>query len=292
MQSLLSFECDSALAGGISIHLPLNHGYLHEEGGITSSDGHCRAFDADSSGTIISSGGGVVFLKRLDDAVRDGDRVHAVVIGSAVNNDGSVKVNYLSPSVDGQAAAIAEALEISGIEPASVGFIECHGTGTSIGDPIEIAALKQAYGRDNSKKGYCAVGSVKSNIGHTDTAAGVLGLIKAVMSLKDRKIAPTVHYKRPNPEIDFENSPFFVNDRLQRLGYPKVRDERGLVRLALAEPMRTLFLKRRRPPMTRTFSPGTSLRCQRNPRLPWIRVQSVCVRFSRKTLARIWRIAN
>ncbi len=215
VQSLINFECDMALAGGISILLPRNHGYLHEDGGIASKDGHCRAFDASSTGTIISSGAGVVLLKRLDEAIRDRDQIHGVVIGSAVNNDGSVKVNYLAPSVDGQAAAISEAIEISGVDPDSVEFIECHGTGTKIGDPIEVAALTQAYGRDNPRRGYCAIGSVKSNIGHTDTAAGVLGLIKAVMSMKSAEIAPTVHFSRPNPEIDFEDSPFYVNNRLR-----------------------------------------------------------------------------
>ncbi len=213
-QSLLSGECDTALAGAITIILPLDHGYLHEEGGILSRDGFCRPFDAESTGTILSSGGGVVLLKRLDDAIADRDEIHAVIIGSAVNNDGFNKVNYLAPSVDGQSAAISEAIEIAEIERDSVGYIECHGTGTKIGDPIEVAALTQAYGLNNSRKQYCAIGSVKSNIGHTDTAAGVLGLIKSVMSIKSAKIAPTAHYQSPNAEIDFQNSPFYVCNQL------------------------------------------------------------------------------
>lgn len=213
-QSLLSGECDMALAGGVTISLPLNNGYLFEEGGIASNDGSCRAFDADSTGTVLGDGGGIVLLKRLEDAIEDNDRIHGVIVGSAVNNDGSTKVNYLAPSVDGQAAAVSEAIEVAGISPDSVGFIECHGTGTKIGDPIEIAALTQAYGRENDRKGYCAIGSVKTNIGHTDTGAGVMGLIKAIMSVKTATIAPTAHYRSPNPEINFAESPFFVSDAL------------------------------------------------------------------------------
>ena len=214
-QSLLSGECDMALAGGVTINMPHNQGYLYKENEILSRDGHCRPFEAASGGTVFGSGVGCILLKRLEDAVADGDNVHAVIKASAINNDGSNKVSYLAPSVDGQAAAIRETIELAEIDPASVSFIECHGTGTSMGDPIEVTALTQAYGVDNPKKQYCALGSAKSNIGHLDTAAGIAGLIKVVMSLKNKQIPATLHFNAPNPTIDFENSPFYVNDRLR-----------------------------------------------------------------------------
>ncbi|MGK0372776.1 MAG: acyl transferase domain-containing protein, partial [Glaciecola sp.] len=214
-QSLLSGECDMALAGGVTINMPHNQGYLYKENEILSADGHCRPFEAASGGTVFGSGVGCILLKRMEDAVADGDNVHAVIKASAINNDGSNKVSYLAPSVDGQAAAIRETIELAEIDPASVSFIECHGTGTAMGDPIEVTALTQAYGVDNPKKQYCALGSAKSNIGHLDTAAGVAGLIKVVMSLKNKQIPATLHFNAPNPAIDFENSPFYVNDRLR-----------------------------------------------------------------------------
>lgn len=214
-QSLLSGECDMALAGGVTIELPEERGYLYKESEILSKDGHCRPFEASSGGTVFGSGVGCVLLKRLDDALADGDHIHAILKSSAINNDGANKVSYLAPSVDGQVAAIREAIEIADIDPASVGFVECHGTGTQMGDPIEVAALTQAYGIDNPKTQYCALGSVKSNIGHLDTAAGAAGMIKAIMSLKHKQMVPTLHYQTPNPAIDFANSPFFVNDRLR-----------------------------------------------------------------------------
>ena len=174
-QSLLNGECDMALAGGVTIELPHHRGYLYKESEILSKDGHCRPFEESSGGTVFGSGVGSVLLKRLDDAIADGDQIHAVLKSSAINNDGSNKVSYLAPSVDGQAAAIREAIEIADIDPSTIGLVECHGTGTQMGDPIEVAALSQAYGLDNPKKQYCALGSVKSNIGHLDTAAGVAG---------------------------------------------------------------------------------------------------------------------
>ena len=175
VQSLLNQETDIILAGGVTFDLPHRQGHMYEEGEILSPDGHCRAFDADSKGTRFGSGVGVVVLKRLDDAIEDGDTIHAVIKGSAINNDGSNKVNYLAPSVDGQAAAINEALMIANVEPETVTYVEAHGTGTSIGDPIEVAALTMAYGAETDEKQFCGLGSVKPNIGHLDTAAGVAG---------------------------------------------------------------------------------------------------------------------
>jgi acyl transferase domain-containing protein len=210
-QSLLSGECDAALAGGVTIVLPHRQGYLYKDGEILSPDGHCRPFEAHASGTLFGSGVGVVVLKRLDDALAAGDRVHAVIRGSAINNDGSGKVSYLAPSVDGQAACIAEALSIAGVDAGSIGFVEAHGTGTFLGDPIEVAALTQAFRGHTDRTGYCALGSVKSNIGHTDTAAGVASLIKAVLAMQHRQIPATLHFEQPNPSIDFAESPFYVN---------------------------------------------------------------------------------
>ncbi len=214
VQSLLGGECDMALAGGVTIELPHRVGYLYKEGEILSPDGHCRAFDVDSKGTIFGSGAGVVVLKRADDAVSDNDSIYAIIKGSAINNDGSSKVGYLAPSVDGQSAAILEALELSNVPAESISYVETHGTGTPVGDPIEIAALTQAYNTQTDKTGFCAIGSVKTNIGHLDTAAGVAGLIKIILSLKNKKIPPSLNYKKPNPAIDFEHSPFYVNSKL------------------------------------------------------------------------------
>ncbi|MFE1744006.1 SDR family NAD(P)-dependent oxidoreductase [Coleofasciculus sp. H7-2] len=213
-QSLLNYQCDMALAGGVSIRVPQKTGYLYQEGGILSPDGHCRAFDADAQGTIIGNGVGVVVLKRLADAIADGDRIHAVIKGSAINNDGSQKVGYTAPSVNGQADAIAEALALAGVDPETVSYIETHGTGTVLGDPIEITALSHVFRANTEKKNFCAIGSVKTNIGHLDAAAGVTGLIKTVLALKHKLIPPSLNFQQPNPEIDFANSPFYVNTQL------------------------------------------------------------------------------
>ncbi|MCK4760828.1 MAG: SDR family NAD(P)-dependent oxidoreductase, partial [Candidatus Aminicenantes bacterium] len=201
-------ECDMALAGGVSISLPDKEGYLYREGMILSPDGHCRAFDAEAGGTVFGNGAGIVVLKRLEDAVADGDTISAVIKGSATNNDGSRKVGVTAPSVDGQAEVIRAAHEIAQVEPESITYIEAHGTGTVLGDPIEIEALKLAFGAD--KKGYCHIGSVKPNVGHLNAASGVTGFIKAVLSLKHRLLPPSLHFETPNPKIDFENSPFSV----------------------------------------------------------------------------------
>ena len=214
-QSLLNEECDMALAGGVSVRIPHHIGYLYGEGGITSPDGHCRAFDADAQGTIFGSGVGIVVLKRLEDAIADRDHIEAVIKGSAINNDGSLKVSFAAPSVDGQSEAIAEALAIADINPETITYVEAHGTGTNIGDPVEIMALTQAFRSYTQKRGFCAIGSLKSNIGHLDAAAGVASLIKTVLALKHRKIPPTLHVKTPNPKIDFPNTPFYVNTDLR-----------------------------------------------------------------------------
>ncbi|HSF43554.1 MAG TPA: beta-ketoacyl synthase N-terminal-like domain-containing protein, partial [Thermoanaerobaculia bacterium] len=213
-QSLLSGECDMALAGGVSINVSQSAGYRYQRESIASPDGHCRAFDARSQGTIFGGGAGVVVLKRLEDAVRDGDTVHAVVRGSAVNNDGALKVGYTAPSVSGQAEVIAEALGAAGVEAETISYIEAHGTGTRLGDPIEIQALNRAFGAETDRKGFCALGSVKSNIGHLDIAAGVAGLIKTVLALEHRQIPPSLNFSEPNPEIDWASSPVRVNTAL------------------------------------------------------------------------------
>ncbi len=213
-QSLLNNECDMALSGGVSVRLPHKAGYFYQEGNIYSPDGHCRAFDAKAQGTTFGSGVGIVVLKRLVDAVADGDFIHAVIKGSAINNDGSSKVDYTAPSVDSQSAAVVEAIANSAVEADSITYIETHGTGTSLGDPIEIAALTNAFRTFTDKNGFCAVGSVKTNIGHLDAAAGVASLIKTVLALKYKQIPPSLHFEKPNPEIDFENSPFYVNKDL------------------------------------------------------------------------------
>jgi acyl transferase domain-containing protein len=215
-QSLLNEESDMALAGGVSINVKSRTGYRYVEGSMMSPDGHCRAFDANAKGTIFGSGVGLVVLKRLEDALEDRDTIHAVIKGSAVNNDGSLKIGYTAPSVDGQARVITEALSNAGVDPSTVTYIETHGTGTQLGDPIEIQALKRGFkGGAAGKKGFCALGAVKTNIGHLDAAAGVTGLIKTVLALKHRALPPSLHFRRPNPEINFANTPFYVNTELR-----------------------------------------------------------------------------
>jgi acyl transferase domain-containing protein len=211
-QSLLSGECDIALAGGVSISTAV--GYLYQEGGIESPDGHCRAFDAKAAGTVKGRGLGLVVLKRLEEAIADGDCIHAIIKGSAINNDGSNKVSYTAPSVDGQAKVIRAAQVMAEVEPDTISYIEAHGTGTSLGDPVEIAALTQAFRTKTQNKGFCGIGSVKTNIGHLDSTAGVAGLIKTVLALKHKKIPPSLNFEEPSPQIDFANSPFYVNNKL------------------------------------------------------------------------------
>ncbi|MGB7435021.1 MAG: type I polyketide synthase, partial [Candidatus Acidiferrum sp.] len=209
-QSLLLGECDMALAGGVSVRVPQIRGYPYQEGSILSPDGHCRAFDAAAQGTVIGSGAGIVVLKRLADALRDGDCIRGVIRGSAINNDGSDKIGYTAPSVDGQATVIATALALAGLNADEVSYVETHGTGTNLGDPIEIAALSKAFRRTTQRKQFCAIGSVKTNLGHLDAAAGVAGLIKVILALEHRTLPPSLNFKHANPEIDFSNSPFYV----------------------------------------------------------------------------------
>ena len=214
-QSLTNFECDMALAGGVSIALPQKSGYLYREGGILSPDGHCRAFDASAQGTVAGNGAAVIVLKRLEDALQDRDNIEAVILGSAIGNDGSLKAGYAAPGIEGQAQVIAEAQSVAGVHPDTITYIETHGTGTKMGDPIEIAALNHVFLQTTNRKGFCAIGSLKTNIGHLDTASGIAGLIKVVLSLKHRMLAPSLHFERPNPEINFLESPFFVNAHLR-----------------------------------------------------------------------------
>ncbi|MDB5875431.1 MAG: polyketide synthase-like protein [Ramlibacter sp.] len=210
-QSLLSGECDMALAGGVSIELPHRQGYHYAEGEILSPDGHCRAFDDQAAGTLFGSGAGIVVLRRLEDAIRDRDNIYAVIRGSAVNNDGSQKAGYLAPSVDGQARAAAEALAVAGVAPATVSYIEAHGTGTPVGDPIELAALAQAYG--GAARGSCGIGSLKTNIGHLDTAAGVASLIKVALAMRHGLIPASLNFSRPNSRFELAATPFRVVDQ-------------------------------------------------------------------------------
>ncbi|GIV97574.1 MAG: polyketide synthase [Herpetosiphonaceae bacterium] len=214
-QSLLSNECDLALAGGATVRTPQIAGYLYEPGGIMSPDGHCRAFSANAQGTVNGNGAGMVVLKRMEDALADGDTILAVIRGSAVNNDGGLKVGFTAPSIRGQARVIAEALAMAEVDPATITYVETHGTGTPMGDPIEVAALTKAFRAETTGKGYCAIGSVKTNVGHLDAAAGVAGLIKTVLALQHKAIPPSLHFTAPNPEIDFANSPFYVNAQLR-----------------------------------------------------------------------------
>jgi len=223
-QSLLDYQCDMVLAGAACISLPQKSGYFYQEGMIMSPDGHCRAFDADALGTIDGNGVGIVVLKRLTDALDDGDTIHAVIRGAAINNDGALKVGYTAPSVAGQTRVIAEALTLAEVSPETISYVETHGTGTPLGDPIEIAALTQAFRAKTDKKGYCAISCVKTNIGHLDAASGVSGLIKAVLALKHQFIPPLLHFKTPNPKLDLPNSPFYINTELSEwktLGLPR-----------------------------------------------------------------------
>jgi acyl transferase domain-containing protein/SAM-dependent methyltransferase len=215
-ESLHAGRCDMALAGGVTVRVPQRGGYFYTAGSILSPDGHCRPFDADAQGTIVGSGVGLVVLKRLKDAVRDGDTIRALVLGAGLNNDGSDKVGYTAPSFRGQAAAIRAAHAIAGVSPESIGYVEAHGTGPILGDPIEFAALNDVFTSGTNRRGFCGIGSVKSNFGHLSCAAGVAGLIKTVLALEHGAIPPTVHYHAPNPAIDFAASPFYVTTRLHR----------------------------------------------------------------------------
>jgi phthiocerol/phenolphthiocerol synthesis type-I polyketide synthase E len=213
-QALIGGECDMALAGGVRLRIP-RVGYLYREGGARSRDGRCKAFDADANGVVGGEGVGVVVLKLLSQAIADGDHIRAVVLGSAVNNDGPDRVGFTTPSVNGQACVIRMAHAAAQVDASSITYVETHGTATLIGDPVEVAGLTKAFRADTDARGFCAIGSVKSNIGHTDAAAGVAGFIKTVLCLERKLLPPSINVERPNPEIDFQSSPFFVNTRLR-----------------------------------------------------------------------------
>ncbi|HEX2091512.1 MAG TPA: polyketide synthase, partial [Longimicrobiaceae bacterium] len=222
-QSLINGECDLALAGGVAIPVPLRGGHLHTADGVLSPDGRCRAFAADARGTVGGSGAGLVVLKRLDAALEDGDTIHAVIRGSAINNDGAQKVGYTAPSVTGQAEVLAEAIAVAAVDPATVQYVEAHGTGTPLGDAVELRALGQVLSR--VAEGHrCAIGSVKTNLGHLDAAAGVAGLIKTVLALEHAEIPPSLHCAAPRPEIAASGGRVFVNTTLrpwERNGAPR-----------------------------------------------------------------------
>jgi amino acid adenylation domain-containing protein len=213
-QALLAYQCDMALAGGVSLQGHDMPGYLYSPGGVLSPDGHCRAFSASAQGAVAGSGLGIVVLKRLADALADGDTVHAVIKGSALNNDGAAKIGYTAPSIEGQARVIDMAQAAAAVDPRSITYVEAHGSGTPLGDPIEVTALTRAFRAGTRDRGFCALGSVKTNVGHLDTAAGMAGLIKTSLALRHRQIPPSLHFDRPNPQIDFADSPFYVNTEL------------------------------------------------------------------------------
>ena len=223
-ESLQARGCDMALAGGVTVRVPQRGGYYYTAGSILSPDGHCRPFDANAQGTIVGSGVGLVVLKRLEDALKDGDNVRAVILGVGVNNDGSDKVGYTAPGFRGQVAAIRAAQAMAGVSAETIGYVEAHGTGTILGDPIEVSALTEVFNTHTNRRGFCAIGSVKSNFGHLSCAAGAAGLMKAVLAMEHGAIPPTLHYASPNPAIDFAASPFYVTTKLhpwKRNGTPR-----------------------------------------------------------------------
>ncbi len=215
VQAIRNGQCDIALAGASSITAPINSGHLYEEGSMLSSDGHCRAFDVSGTGTVFSDGAGVVLLKSLDSAINDGDKIYGIIKGVGITNDGGNKGSFTAPSAQGQATAISAALYDAKVTPDAVSYVETHGTATPIGDPIEIEGLKIAYGKQ-AKKGYCAIGSIKTNMGHLTAAAGVAGLIKTILAMNNKLLPASLGFDNPNPAIDFENSPFFVNAKLRQ----------------------------------------------------------------------------
>jgi acyl transferase domain-containing protein len=211
-QSLWLGESDAALAGGSSIQFPQARGYRYQPGGIFSRDGSTRSFDKDGTGTIFSCGVGAVLLQRLDDALADRRPVYAVIRGAAINNDGGAGPSYIAPSADGQSRVIEAAHRIAGVDPRSISFVEAHGTATTLGDPVEVAALTRAYRKHTQDRHYCGIGSVKSNIGHTSAAAGIAGLIKTSLALHHKTLPASLHFKEPNPRLELTSSPFFVVD--------------------------------------------------------------------------------
>ena len=260
---LLNRSCEMAIAAGVMIRVspfgqPQELGYLYQEGGLASRDGHCRPFDARAQGTIFGNGAGVVVLKPLANALDDGDFIHAVIKGSAVNNDGSTRVGYTAPSVEGQAAVVAEALAVAGVSPESVGYVEAHGTGTPLGDPIEIQALHKAFRARTNRKHFCGLGSVKANIGHLETAAGIAGLIKTVLALRNKKIPPHLHFETPNPIIDLSNSPFFIPVKLTEWRNGQTPRRAGVSSFGMGGTNAHVIVEE---------APQT--RCDRSPARPW-----------------------
>lgn len=213
--SLRNEESDIALAGGVFIHTPREEGYMYEPGGIFSPTGQCRPFDAQADGTLFGEGVGVVVLKRVEDAIRDNDTIWGVIKGSAVNNDGSVKAGYMAPGIDGQSRVVSRAQHLAGVVPSDITYIEAHGTGTNLGDPIEVKALNNVFRKETQNKQFCALGSIKANIGHLDAAAGVTGLIKTALALKNRQIPPSINFNEPNPELHISDTPFYINPELK-----------------------------------------------------------------------------
>lgn len=216
IDSLLNYQSDVVLAGGATVEVPVHSGYMYQSGGLESPDGKCRTFDKDASGTVFSRGAGVVALKRLDDAIKDKDHIYAVLLGGSVNNDGNRKAGYTAPSVQGQVEVITESIEMAGIDPATITMVEAHGTATPVGDPIEVMSLTKSFRQYTGDKQFCAIGSVKTNIGHTDVASAVASLIKTCMSLKHGIIPASLNYNEPNPDINFEESPFYVITKTQK----------------------------------------------------------------------------
>jgi acyl transferase domain-containing protein len=214
-QNLRCNDCDMMLAGGSVVRVPQAQGYLAEKRNLYSLDGHCRPFDSAGQGTIFGSGVGAVLLKPLEQAISDRDHIFAVIKGTGANNDGSAKISYTAPSLGQQSQAVVDALKLAGVNADSLGYVECHSTGTSVGDPLEIEALTKAFRSETKRKQYCAVGSVKANIGHPEQAASIAGLIKTALVLYHKRIPPSINYETPNPRIDFASSPFYVNTKLQ-----------------------------------------------------------------------------
>ena len=229
MNSLFDYHNDMVLAGGVSIVIPEKTGYLYEDGGLDSPDGHCRTFDEKAHGTVFSSGAGVVLLKRLSEAIRDGDNIYCTIRSGAINNDGAQKVGYTAPSVEGQRDVEIEALESSGINPDTISYVEAHGTATQIGDPIEVSALTEAFQVYTNRKQFCSIGSVKTNIGHTDVAAGVASVIKVALMLRKGKIPPMLHFAKSNPKINFEASPFYIDTQAREWAMSNTTPRRALV---------------------------------------------------------------
>src|ERR1044072_5139822 len=232
-QHLRFGECDAMLAGGSAVRVPQAEGYLAEKRNVYSLDGHCRPFDTTGQGTIFGSGVGAVLLKPLEKALADGDNIVAVIKGTAINNDGSAKISYTAPSVGQQSQAAVDALAFAGVGADSLGYVECHSTGTAIGDPLEIEALTTAFRTDTSRTQYCAVGSMKGNIGHPEQASGIAGLIKTALVLNHKLIPPSINYDTPNSRIDFPASPFYVNTELREFALTDTPRRAGLNSLGI-----------------------------------------------------------